>query len=250
MKSPFGFNKIDKEFPESEIATNYDRAFAEIKPIIDKFVATSKDDPNALLKRWADIREMILNIDSRIHYWENRRVQFLQITLGILAASIVALVTIIPKVPMGGIISNLQFYLYFPFVISCFVLFIGSIWLLIIWNRQNNPNYPFTKGYKTWRWHYRHAETTPMDTKTNYSMEEYRKQINIFINNMKEYKIKTLECNPAELLDQDLSQLYLLITDEKFKVKYVSDLRDKMFMVLFVSLMAGFGTVIFGLFIY
>ncbi|MFC1539735.1 hypothetical protein ACFL6H_09950, partial [Candidatus Latescibacterota bacterium] len=44
-----------------------------------------------------------------------------------------------------------------------------------------------------------------------------------------EYKLRNLRSTPDELFDQDMSQLYLLITNEKFKIKFVSKLRDMFF---------------------
>jgi hypothetical protein len=101
----------------------------------------------------------------------------------------------------------------------------------------NNPNYPFVKMPRIWRWHYRHAEKNSIDTNiSKYDSEKYKTQIDIFIDNLENYGIKTLKADYKELLDQDISQLFLLITNEKFKIKFVTHLRDCFYKILSVSI--------------
>jgi hypothetical protein len=111
--------------------------------------------------------------------------------------------------------------------VSCFCFVIGSLLLLHRWNCQNNPNYPFTKGYRFWLWHYRHAEQTPSDTKVSgYTPETFKQQVTIFCQNIVAYKKRFLQTSTEDLIDQDLSQAYLLLINEKYKVKMVSELRE------------------------
>jgi hypothetical protein len=177
---------------------------------------------------------MIPQIDERIHYWENRRTLFLQISLGITAAALAGLIAIASEI--DNVIKNftsVSTFIYIPVGILCVVLICGGIRILSLWNKQNNPVYPFTKATKTWRWQYRHAETNPIRTDTEkFTNNDVETEAYHFANNSVDYKIKTLKSTSIELLDQDLSQLYLLIINEKFKIKFVSALRNSLFSLL------------------
>jgi hypothetical protein len=233
-------DQFDNDFPENDVDKIYDKSFKKIEEKLDEFIENTKSDPEMLTRRWADIREMIVHLNGRIEYWESRRTQFLQIGLAMFAASIAAIVTIIPNFPFTEYKTSLKFYIYSPVLISSIIIFFGSIRLINIWNRQNNPSYPFTKGYRFWRWQYRHAEKDGVDTDLyKYSKEKYESEIKKFADNMYNYKVKTLECDYKVLFDQDLSQLYLLIINEKFKIKFVNKLRDSLLNTLKIAFICG-----------
>jgi hypothetical protein len=232
-------DELDREFPEAEIEEIHREASAAVEEALDRFFKRTEDkEGESWVRRWEDAKQMIEHVDGRIHYWENRRTQFLQLATGILAASLAAIIAILPFLYDPNLCA-LQKVPYFAIGVAAVVLFIGCILLLTIWNRQNNPSYPFTKGYRIWRWHYRHAEKTPVDTKVfKYDRQTHREQARIFAENLSDYKVKTLETEPRELLDQDLSQLFLLLTDEKFKIKFVNRLRDCLWTTLKFALFA------------
>lgn len=226
---------LDEEFPQSSIDK-----ISETKNLeVDKALSEIKDRDN-FEKICRETREMIPQIDGRIHYWEERRTTFLQISLGVLAASLAGIVAIASEAQVSiKSFYNAENFLYIPIFVVSIVLVIGCIGILNLWNKQNNPVYPFTKATKTWRWQYRHSETIPNRTDfESFTPEITEKEAYIFANNLADYKLKTLTSNDKELLDQDLSQLYLLMINEKFKIKFVSKLRDQLFNILKISLIA------------
>ena len=58
------------------------------------------------------------------------------------------------------------------------------------------------------------------------SNDKFKDLVLKYAENLESYKLKTLKSDPKDLFDQDLSQLFLLITNEKFKIKFVSRLRN------------------------
>ena len=234
-------NLLDESFPEDEIVKLSEKKAEQIKEAIEKlFIESEKFGSEIIKRRWDSLRDMIFSLDERIRYWENRRTQFLQLSTALLAAAIIAIVTILPRYPSEDILTKFEVFIYTPIAVTSLILFLGSIRLLIIWNKQNNPNYPFTKGYKVWRWHYRHAEKKPLEADVDcYTFESFKNEVNKFHDNLIDYKLKTINSDPKELFDQDLTQLYLLIVNEKFKIKFVNTLRDSLINTLKVALISG-----------
>ena len=231
-------NYLDNNFSKEDIEKLSKNSFKRFSKELDNFCKNEKpnrEEKYKMLRK--DIREMILNIDNRIHYWESRRTQYLQLATAILAASIIGIITTFQKISLSQNLYDLQSIAYMVILIPCLILFLGSIYLLNVWNKQNNPNYTFVKMPRIWRWHYRHAEKNSIDTNiSKYDKEKYKTQIDIFIDNLENYGIKTLKADYKELLDQDISQLFLLITNEKFKIKFVTHLRDCFYKILSVSI--------------
>ena len=184
---------------------------------------------------------MISCIETRIHYWESRRTQFLQLALGIIAASLAGIVAITPEISGSSLKGSLTFadIVFFPLFIMMITLIFTSIGIVSLWNKQNNPSYPFTKALKIWRWQYRYAEGVGREVNTDIQDQSeiiFAEEINKFQQNMLDYKNKTINSDMAVLYNQNLSQLYLLITNEKYKIKFVSKLRDKLLSSLRITL--------------
>ncbi len=234
-------NKLDEEYSIEKINESHSSLYQEIKPYLDSFANKDKDEKSRL---WENILSMIYHVHSRLEYWENRRTQFMQVAAILLAASVAGLITILPEL-LNEIFNikafnGLQPFIYAPFALVLLYVILGSAYLIYTWNNQNNPNYPFTKAYRIWRWQYRGAEKESTETKLLFNnMDEYEKQIKKFGTNLKYYKEKTIISSEKDLFDQDLSQLFLLITNEKYKIKYLSNLRDILF-----------GTILGSLFLY
>jgi hypothetical protein len=220
---------LDKNFPQASIDTIAKAKEKEVTNAFDEL-----KDVELLKKITSETREMIPQIDERIHYWEDRRTLFLQISLGITAAALAGIVVIASESNIVfGDFFTFSTFIYIPVLILCIALVIGGIRILALWNEQNNPSYPFTKATKTWRWQYRHAETNPINTDVgNFTTKVLEEEAYKFANNLADYKIKLLKSNAHELLDQDISQLYLLLIDEKYKIKFVTKLRDSLFAIL------------------
>jgi len=191
-----------------------------------------------------DVRELLQTLQGRNEYWEQRRGLFLQIALGMLAFSI-AIGTAIAAVFDKLMLHPFTFIIMGGVIAVSLAILVGGIQIIRIWNRQNNPDYPFTKGYKHWRWQYRYAEEIIPEFKYRYeSKEEFEKDIETYIRNLHSYADKTLNLKPLEILEQDISQLFLLIENEKYKIKFVSELRDEVTRWIFVTLWVGVASVI------
>lgn len=228
-------DQLEKDFPDSRITENYVTGRKRIDEEIHNFVESNKSDGQTLPSRWGDIQNLISAFDERIHYWDNRRTQYLQLTTAILGASLAVIIAILNS-SLSAPTPIDRFIFFAPILGALLVLVIGSVLIIRVWNKQNNPSYPFTKGYKIWRWQYRGAENTPSNADVfSYTRESFEKEVNIFSENLYLYKSKYLSASLEELIDQDLSQAYLLITNEKFKIKFVSKLRDMFFNTLVIS---------------
>lgn len=233
--------EIEKGFLPEDIDKLHNNGRQAIDAVLTSVTNKSKDDKSKdeFWQRWSHIREMLQHVNDRVNYWETRRTQFLQIGIGLLAASIAGILAIAGDlssptdlfIVIGrnhiDTVACLKGALYCFTLIVCLCFAIGSVKLLKIWNTQNNPDYPFTKGYRTWVWHYRHAEENSLSTDVhNFSEDTFRVEVEKFSKNLLFYKERMLNSSLAELLDQDLSQLYVLLINEKFKIDMVSRLRD------------------------
>lgn len=249
-------DRIEREFPENRIDEISDEYSTKVNEAFNEFFKNNSEDElcQSIIHFANEIQRMIFHIDGRINYWEDRRTQFLQIGAAILAASIVGIVSLFPEVPDSFSSSDslsIKAIVMIPTVTASVVLFFGSIRIIDLWNRQNNPNYPFTKGVRVWRWHYRHAETEPVSTDVDtYNETIFKEQARIFAKNSADYKVKNLTSSTRDLLDQDLSQLFLLLTNEKFKIKFVNKLRDKLLMTLRWASISALATFVITLILY
>lgn len=247
-------DEIEQSFPKDEVERRHNVGREKIKEVLDEFTKKSHDDSakDEFWHRWSHIREMIQHINDRVDYWEARRTQFLQIGIGLLAASIAGVIAILDNLsspPSLLLFFDAQFIGLVPFakgilhilvlgICVCFTF--GSLHLLFVWNKQTNPNYPFTKGYRTWVWHYRHAEQEELAADVEDSnVDNFHKEVEKYSRNLIYYKTRILQSNLAELLDQDLSQVYLLLTNEKFKIKMVSRLRDSLLTTTWFALITS-----------
>lgn len=238
---------IDEKFPSRKIDAISKEKNTEVAKALNDL-----KDVNLFNKISEQTRSMIPQIDERIHYWESRRTFFLQIALGITAASLAGIIAI-SNLLNAVLVSKLFGFLalYLPLFTLCVILIIGGIRILAIWNEQNNPTYPFTKATRIWRWQYRHSETNPVETDcSKFSSEKVEEEAYKFANNLADYKIRLLRSDEKELLDQDISQLYLLLINEKYKIKFVSKLRDTLFSFLKASIIGTLLTLILTLFGY
>jgi len=235
--------RLDKAFPEKDIDALYQDGRSKTAEMLRAFSQKAHDakDKEEFWRRWSQIREMISSLQSRVDYWENRRTTFLQIGMGLLAASIAGMLAIVVNAASAGAtftlakvmgkvllpvftVKGLSFAGIFAL---CFIFFVGSLILLMIWNSQNNPPYPFTKGYRVWLWHYRHAEEAPLATDMhNFTANKFRNQARLFSGNLIAYKKRLFESSLDELLDQDTSHAYTLLINEKFKIDMVNRLRS------------------------
>lgn len=229
----FNKKKTSKNDSNNVIKKSIENSNEKIKKLIENYFLDHNKKDIKILK--SDIREILLNNYERINYWENRRTQYLQLAIGMFAASMVVIAANIPgflKLIEGfsNGNSNLTEYTYLTMFVPSIYLFWRSINLLKMWNIQNTPDYPFNRFPEIWRWQYRHAEGLSIDTDIpNYDDEVLKEQIKKFAINIVYYLEKTLGANQVELFKQDIEQLFLLITNEKFKMDFVTQLKEHIF---------------------
>jgi hypothetical protein len=245
---------IERDFPEDKITELFEKTKSENAKDLEDFITSCKTQgsTDTLQHRWDKIREMIFHLDQRIHYWENRRTQFLQIGLGILGASLAGITAIFANIKelsdvflittnsYDSFIPTAKGLVYMFIFLLCICFAFGSLKLIYLWNRQNNPNYPFTKGYRIWLWHYRHAEKTPSDTRiSGYTQQTFRQEVDKFCRNIVDYKRRFLQSSINDMIDQDLSQAYLLLVNEKYKIKMVNALRNILINTLTIAFLVA-----------
>lgn len=229
-------DRLDQDYPEEKIDLIYKTEREKIEKLLNEVKSSENYQILPIKSRWDDIKQLIFHVDSRVNYWESRRTQYLNYSAGILVSSIAAIISIVSTI-LNNKNQILSIILLFPILVPSIVLLISSIIIIMLWNSQNNPSYPFTKGYRTWRWQYRHAEKTPSDTDVlNYTRETFNKQVEIFIDNLFNYRERMIKADIYELFEQDLAQLFLLLTNEKFKIKFVGKLRDSLISSLSIGL--------------
>ena len=175
--------------------------------------------------KWDQTHLLIQNVDRRIHYFEDRRTQFLKLGSALTAASIAAIFAFTNSIDRT-LELNITQGVYWSFLWGSLVLCIGSLYLIFKWNKQNNPPYGFTDKNGIWRWQYRFAEKTPQTTILKKDGEGYKNAFTqTFQANLSHYVKRTIEATNEELFEQDISQLYLLLINEKSKINMVNSLK-------------------------
>jgi len=227
--------QLDDQYTLADGTTKFEHLLEKYRHLYQSQKMTDKQ----ALELSQDIRDLLGTLQARNEYWEQRRGFFLQIALGMTAFGI-ALGTAIAAVFDRLMMHSFTFIVMGTVIAISLTVLIAGIAIIRIWNRQNNPDYPFTKGYRHWRWQYRYAEEIIPEFRYRYeSKEEYEKDIETYIKNLHSYAEKTLNVTPMEVLEQDISQLFLLIENEKYKIKFVSELRDAVTKWLYASLWVG-----------
>jgi hypothetical protein len=232
--------QLDKQYTLDEGTTKFKHLLGQYRQLYQSKKMTDED----ALKLSQDIRNLLETLQDRNEYWEQRRGLFLQIALGMMAFSI-AIGTAIAAVFDRLMTHPFTFIIMGAVIAISLTVLIAGIAIIRIWNRQNNPDYPFTKGYRHWRWQYRYAEEIIPEFKYRYeSKEEFEKDVETYIRNLHSYAEKTLNITPMEILEQDISQLFLLIENEKYKIKFISELRDEVTRWLSITLWVGAASVV------
>lgn len=189
------------------------------KVLFDFFERTSKEDVNL---KWEKIQRMIVHLDNRIHYWDSRRSIYLSIGIALFGGSIAGVLNVVQKISYLQLIelSSLYQYMLLLFALLFVSIAYAAARIIFLWNHQNNPDYPFTKLGIVWIWHYRYAGSylEPESKGSSDAITKYKDDLN-------SYRIKFVQASKSDLFEQDISQLFLLIENERYKVKMVSDLK-------------------------
>lgn len=190
------------------------------------------------------IRELIVRRIEGIHYAEGRRSQLMLIG-GALAAVGVALLPL-------GTSSDVTSVRWACTSFSLLSIFVGaSTWFVFV--RQTNYRYPFIDAAQTWKWFYHYAlpdknqfkgtlcsvlaRRAPRSEKDAYraQWERFRGQVEGL-------------SDPRIDATQDLKQLYLLHVDERYKNRFLSQLRDTLkwgvLGIVLIPLVVFFGIVV------
>lgn len=243
-----GVENLEKNYSDEKIQKNFEKGREKIQPFLEKAIKQSEDKNTT-----ENLFEIIKHLNDRVNYWEDRRTYFMHIGIGLSAAAIAGILLVVQNYfsfldklgKANSIYEKITQAIIVPGLagigIFCFLVLIGSIRLMVKWSTQNNPSYPFTKGYKIWLWQYRFAEATPSDTQFDeHNKEKFESEVEKYCENLYEYKKRYIEANKDEILDQNISQIYLLLTNEKYKIKMVGALRDTLISTLEWSVKIAF----------
>jgi len=160
----------------------------------------------------------------RLDYTEQRRFGYLQIGIAILAFSsaVGAIVAALFNIASSSQITKILLHFLSPFIIG---LFITGLLMVIWYNSQTNPNYPFIDITKTWKWFYHYMDIKKLKTQIRYSAQDRQKYNMEYLDKLKMYADKSINKNIKEELKQNIEQLYLYLVLEKFKNDFTRQLQ-------------------------
>lgn len=171
-----------------------------------------------------EVLDLIEHVHSRIDYTEQRRFGYLQIGLALLAVSGgggAIVVTLLDK-PTTTLITNLV--LYFLGFASALLCIVGLL-IVLCYNYQTNPKYPFIDVTKTWKWFYHYMDIEALRTKISYSPQERQAYNEEYIGKLEGYTESLIKETIKEKLKQNISQLYLYLVLEKYKNDFTRQLQ-------------------------
>ena len=254
----FGFFKKKAKLDRSEQHTNY-RSFSEsafddlpeseidsLQNLRNKFEKEferlSEEESKELAN---DTREIISFAQSRLQEWTGYRSTSLQVSLGMFAFSVAGLAIISDP-------SKIPLYVYPIAVPFLLVLFVWSLYIFITVARQVSFWYPFIDVANTWRWFYLYCVPSKLPFKTNLKQHEKAASRQLYLEGLLKYAKRTMELSGRKQLQQNIEQLYLLLTYEGYLDQFAMDINKKLARgILFgVCISVGCGLIawFFGLF--
>jgi hypothetical protein len=170
-----------------------------------------------LSKKIEEVNSLIEHVNNRIHYTETRlgrtvtfAVTLIAVGIGCFAASVK--------------LDGLSFY--FGLVGGGLLILTGIITTLIN-VFQTNPRYPFRKLQNDWKWFYPRIidEKYKPGVIMKEGEREYLEKRLLHVKGLKKYAENIVTETPVERLKIDIQQLYLLHVNEKYKNKFLTNLR-------------------------
>lgn len=217
----------------------------------EEFADLIKDVPDDRAKELDEqVLWLIDHVVGRIDYTERRRFGYLQLALGmwgIAGTGGILLGSLWTRGAMGA--GCLGRAILGSGVGFLFTVFATGFVLIIKYDQQTNPKYPFIGLSSPWKWFYHHAFARPMRSKVNYreaEREQYRRD---YVYNLVQYTRQFTAMKPQDSLDADLQQLFLVLANEQFKNDFQRELQRilrwgilvsvALLFVLFVTLLAA-----------
>jgi len=199
---------------------------AEYQKYIDLFMKVDDNDPN-LDAKIEEVNSIIHLVNSRIYYTEDR--------LSKIAAFSVALMGIGMAFFAGIIHLNGLTFIVGLIAALSFVLTGGIVSLIN--SSYMNPKYPFRAMKDDWKWFYAGIINKDYRPKPVFqdSRTEFLKKRLHHMQGLNDYANKILAENKSERLKVDLQQLYLLHVNEKYKNRYLSNLRNILIRGIFIT---------------
>lgn len=181
-----------------------------------------------------DTREVMSEIYGHVYYWEDRRSQFFAIAVALLAVSLTGIGLGLERLQLArSIVTSGTQGFYVGVTVGALVMFVGSIRVLLIWNRQNSPFYPFLKVATGWRHQYRNGEMCTRPGRdvvrlatAGGSKNEALEDMERYLKSQAAYAKRTLGLSPQEALAEDMRQLFMLIVLEKYRALFVEQLSN------------------------
>lgn len=176
------------------------------------------------------VLEVLQFVAERVNYTETRRFGYLQIGLAFIAvagAGGVALLSIPDKISFLMLILQA----------STFNIFITGGFLIVLYDRQTNPRYPFVDSdvTKTWKWFYHYMDIKNLKSKIRYGKQEKDEYNKNYLDSLNRYTKNIISENAQNELKQNIEQLHLFLVLEKFKNDYTRKLQEYLFLGITVT---------------
>lgn len=196
------------------------------------------------LEKIKDSEKMINHYVSMTNEMENRRIKTYELSLTILAISLTAIGLLLAQ---RENISNIFFWMIIG---GLSIQILSSMLLLFFYYKQTEYPFPFKRNKKfgnSWKWfYYGNPEISKMSTNPifhdiNDSTKHYLNGLKIFLKQYKDEDINTK-------LENNLKQLYLLMTHNYYKNRFFTQLikiRNLGFIVTFIVMLLIFIIIFF-----
>ena len=195
---------------EKEIDSEYQKYIETFSSLDDKI--------SNIDEKIEEINSIIMLANNRIYYTEDR--------LSKIATFSVALMGI-GMAFFAGIIHLNGWAFFIGLITAVSFVLTGGITSLIN-SSYMNPKYPFRAMKGDWKWFYSGIIDTAYHPKPVFqdNQSEFFKKRLLHMQGLNDYAQKLLTENKSERLKVDLQQLYLLHLNEKYKTRYLSNLRS------------------------
>lgn len=218
MPKSFCTNQIQSL--QSEIDTEYQK--------YENLFAQLDDKDPEIEKKIDEVNSIIQLVNNRISYTEDRLAKIITFSVALMGIGMAFFAAII-------MLSGVTFYIG---LITAFSFFFTGGLTALVHSIYVNPKYPFRAMKNDWKWFYAGIITKDYHPKPLFqdSNSEFLSKRLLHMQGLNQYAEKVLDEGKSERLKVDLQQLYLLHVNEKYKNRYLSNLRNILFRGLLVTI--------------
>jgi hypothetical protein len=216
---PKGFCKEQVKSAENEINAEYQK-------YEDIFANLNHDDPE-IEEKIKEVNSIIQLVNNRIFYTEDRLSKIVAFSLALMAIGMAFFAAIINLTGLTFIVG---------LITALFFILTGGIAALVN-TFYVNPRYPFRAMKNDWKWFYSGIIDKKYRPKLIFQdspSELFSKKL-LHMRGLNDYAEKILVEDKVERLKVDLQQLYLLHVNEKYKNRYLSNLRNILILGLIIT---------------